>query len=274
MLSPSFLSFLPSICLPFLNTYRNKTKTPSTPPKVSPLLWSPSRSADSKSADRISTAPVCSDWIITMSPDLCGPWYLAICTREFWSQDICNGRFLLASFQLKAASPALLLLPPLSWLTSLLTPVGQRSFSLLQPQVVINSTHFYFHATNMFPSLELLSCSLSFLLLSHFRLFIKTWPTNILKVCYWLSRLRCFLATPAQPLPTAPLRTALASGPSLSHTSSCYNFRPEVPSRSLSISPSKYCRERTRLLLWLPCPPVSHPWHTLDVPPDTGCLIH
>ena len=126
----------------------------------------------------------------------------------------------------------------------------------------------------MFPSLELLSCSLSFLLLSHFRLFIKIWPTNILKVCYWLSRLRCFLATPAQPLPTAPLRTALASGPSLSHTSSCYNFRPEVPSRSLSISPSKYCRERTRLLLWLPCPPVSHPWHTLDVPPDTGCLIH
>ena len=158
-LLPSFLSFHLSAC-PSLSTYRNKTKTPSTPPKVLPLLWSPSRSADSKSADRISTAPVCSDWIITMSPDLCGPWYLTICTREFWSQDICKGRFLLASFQLKAAGPALLLLPPLSRLTSLLTPVGQRSFSLLQPQVVINSTHFYFHATNMFPSLELLSCFL------------------------------------------------------------------------------------------------------------------
>lgn len=78
----SFHTFVcPSICLPSFKHLLEMTA------KVSPFLWSPRRSADSKSVERTSTAPVCSDWIMTVSSGRCGAWYLAICTTEFWLED-------------------------------------------------------------------------------------------------------------------------------------------------------------------------------------------
>ena len=60
---------------------------------------------------------------------------------------------------------------------------------------------------------------------------------------------------------------------SATHPPATISIQRFLPDRSQSVHQSTAEREPSSYSSYL-CPPVSRPWHTLDIPPDTGCLIH
>ena len=147
-----------------------------------------------------------------MSPDLCGPWYLAIYTREFRLKDKFEGRLQLAPSQMKAICPC----PVTSTLPTQSLSASQHSSSLPQLPVADTFYQLFANATNMFSSLKILSCSLQLLATVPLQTLHKTLPhkhpQSLLTFAstVFLSH-ASVLPQSAESLPVPPLGAGLAS---------------------------------------------------------------
>ena len=127
----------------------------------------------------------------------------------------------------------------------------------------------------MFPSLELLSCSLqlfaTFPLQTLHKNLAHKHPQGLLLTFLFRVFLGHACTAPPQRLLSGQL--LLLGLHSATHPPATMSIQRFLPDRSQSVHQSTAEREPSSYSSYL-CPPVSRPWHTLDIPPDTGCLIH